>query len=82
MDPDSGNVNSEKLRQNHLLAIEAYISRVIGCPCAGTKIQLFQGVDSSTWQQEREELLIFLKGTEEHREHLQETDPGNTYKAS
>ena len=75
MDPDSGNVSNEKLQQNHLLAIEAYINRVNGCPCAGTEIQLFRWADSSTWQQKRGKLLIFLKGTKEHREGLQKADP-------
>ena len=62
IDPLTGGVNKELLHKNHQLAIDAYISRVNKAPCGNTEIILYKGPDSTTYQQQREKLLVFLKG--------------------
>lgn len=49
-DPDTGAIDKEKLKENMSLAVDAYISRVNGCPCGDTEIQLYHGPDSSEQQ--------------------------------
>ena len=74
-DSITGNVDAEKLKSNMNLAIEAYISRVDGCPCGGTSIQLFRGPEASEQQAVRSKLLTFLKGSKKQRLKLSETEP-------
>ena len=45
-DPNTGAVNMPVLKENLSRAITAYISRVNGCPCGDTTIQLYRGADS------------------------------------
>ena len=52
------------------LAIDAYISRVNGCPCGTTQIHLYQGPDTKEKQRDREKLLVFLKGSKKNKEAL------------
>ena len=68
-------MNQEKLKENMNLAVDAYISRVDGCPCGNSKIYLFRGADSSEQQLQQEKLLVFLKGTKEKKEALANSDP-------
>lgn len=75
MNPDSGQVDEQKLRTNMNLAIEAYISRVSGCPCGNTTIQLYRGADSSEDQVTRSKLLLFLKGSKKQKLEIQQENP-------
>ena len=50
LNPDTGCIDQQKLKENLDLAITAYISRVDGCPCGETTIRLFRGSDSCTYQ--------------------------------
>ena len=75
MNPDTGAIDKEKLKENMSLAVDAYISRVNGCRCGGTEIQLYHGPDSSEQQVVREKLLIFLKGSKKKKEALHHQDP-------
>jgi len=58
----TGDVNEEKLKENLLIsmAIDAYISRIDGCPCGETTIRLYR-VAKSTNQEACKKLLAFLK---------------------
>ena len=75
MNPHMGAIDKEKFKENMSLAVDAYISRVNGCPCGDTEIQLFRGPDSSEQQVAREKLLIFLKGSNKNKEVLHRQDP-------
>lgn len=73
--PNTGAIDKEKLKENMSLAVDAYISRVNGCPCGDTEIQLYRGPDSSEQQVVREKLLVFLKGSNKNKEALRRQDP-------
>ena len=75
LDPQSGAINEDKLKENLNIAIDAYISRVNGCPCGGTSIQLYRGAESNDSQVVREKLLIFLKGSKKAKESLMRQSP-------
>ena len=75
VDPQTGSIDKEKLAQNMNLAIDAYISRVDGCPCGTSKIHLYRGADSSEQQKLRKKLLIFLKSSNTKKEALRLEDP-------
>ena len=75
MNPHTGAIVKEKLKENMSLAVDAYVSRVNGCPCGDTEIQLFRGPDSSEQQEAQEKLLIFLKGSNKNKEVLHCQDP-------
>jgi len=47
IDPNSGFVNENKLKENLSMAIDAYISRVVNGPCGDTTIRLYRGAESS-----------------------------------
>ena len=47
IDKSTGVVDQEKLKHNLELAISAYISRVNGCKCGDTVVNLYEG-DKST----------------------------------
>ena len=70
VDPATGTINLSKLKENMALAIDAYISRVDGCPCGDTEIKLYRGPDTSDKQEVREKLLTFLKGSNKARSAL------------
>ena len=55
------------MKQNLNSAIDVYISRVDGSPCAGTEIHLFKGTQSDEHQKENELLKIFLKGSKKKK---------------
>ena len=71
----TGTIDAEKLKSNMNLAIDAYISRVDGCPCGSTKIHLFRGPEASEEQVVRSKLLIFLKGSKKQKQELKDTEP-------
>lgn len=74
-DNETGAINQAKLKENLNLAITAYISRVNGCPCGDTNIQLFQGSDSSHLQDISSSLDTFLKGSKKQKEELRNQQP-------
>ena len=49
----SGGVDQNMLRKNLDSAMDVYISRVDGAPCASAEMHLYKGVDSSMYQVER-----------------------------
>ena len=55
----TGAVDKDKLKENMMLAIEAYVNRVNGCPCGNSVINLYPGAVSTEHQEVREKLLIF-----------------------
>ena len=75
VDGDSGKRDDRKLRENLSLAITAYISRVSGCPCGDTTIQLFEGSTIEEHHITSEKLDIFLKGSNRQRLGLQKECP-------
>jgi hypothetical protein len=75
LDPETGNIDQAKLKENLNLAITAYVSRVNGCPCGDTNIQLFRGSDSSHLQEISSSLDTFLKGSRKQKEALQYQQP-------
>ena len=52
----SGGVDQNMLRKNLESAIDVYISRVDGAPCASTEIHLYKGVNSAKYQEKNEVL--------------------------
>lgn len=75
LDSETGNVNEEKLRNNLDLAIDAYINRVNGTSCGDTPIHLFKGATDSEQVKDRDDLLIFLKGTKKAKRTLNLNNP-------
>ena len=73
MDPTTGKVNEEKLKQNLSLVIDAYI-RVDNCPCGETSIHLYKGPTSDDYQLKRAKLPAFLK-SRKSSEKLKIEDP-------
>ncbi len=65
-DNEIGTINQAKLKEN---------SRVNGCPCGDTNIQLIQGSDSSHLQGISIGLDTFLKGSKEQKGKLQNQQP-------
>ena len=72
LDPSTGKLSEERIKENLSFAIDAYISRVDGCPCGSTIIKLYKGPDSTTRQKIRSKLTVFLKGS---NKELQSSDP-------
>lgn len=73
-----GKIDKEKLKKNLDAATDVYISVVDGSPCCGTNIHLIKGANGSTavsYQQRRENLLIFLKGTNKQKKELAKKNP-------
>ena len=50
---ETGKIDKDKLQANMESAMDVYISRVSGCPCGDTVINLFKGADSSEYQSMR-----------------------------
>ena len=72
-DPDTGKVDPSRLKTNMDIATNIYISRVNNAPCGSTKIQLFKGADSTSFQKLRDSVLVFLKGSKAEKLKLKET---------
>ena len=70
-----GDINEAKLRQNLLSAAEVYIQRCNNAPCGDTEIRLRLGADSSAFQNTREKLLRYLKGSRKEKIKLQREHP-------
>lgn len=67
IDQETGKVHVGKLRENLGLAISAYISRVNGCPCGDTTIQLYEGSTVDDYHNTSEKLDVFLKGSNKQK---------------
>ena len=72
IDKLTGKVDEEKLKENLNLAIDAYISRVDGCPMGNTTIKLYKGSECREYD---EDLHTFLKGSRKQREQLKKDKP-------
>ena len=75
VNPDTGVVDNNKLKENLEIAIDAYISRVDETPCGNTTIQLYKGSKDSTQVRDRNDLLIFLKGSKNAKLTLAQQKP-------
>ena len=69
-DPSTGSLDSDILHANLHQAADIYLQRVDKCPCGDTVIHMYKGSDSSDYQQLREKLQIFLKGSRKKKEEL------------
>ena len=65
----SGGIDKEKLENNLNSAIDIYISRVYGAPCASTKINLYKGPKSELYQKGEHE------GEQARQERTHENSP-------
>ena len=77
LDSKTGKVNDNKLKENLNDASNVYISRVNKSPCASTQIHLYKGTDSSTYQEWREMIKLYLKGKPADKEKLKNEYPDN-----
>lgn len=59
---ESGQIDQDMLKRNLDAAIDVYLERVDGAPCADTEIHLFKGADSASERAESELLKIFFEG--------------------
>ena len=65
-----GQIDKEKQKKNLEAATDVYISAVDGSSCCGTKIHLTKGatgLTANSYQERRENLLIFLRGTKKQK---------------
>ena len=67
LDSNTGKVDPEKFKRNMKLATEVYMNRVNGCPCGEGTIRLYEGADSTTYQELRGKVIQFLKGTKQQK---------------
>ena len=75
LDISTGKVDPEKFKHNMKLATQVYMNRVNGCPCGEASIRLYEGADSSTYQELRGKVIQFLKGTKQQRKNLKQQHP-------
>ena len=71
----SGGINKDILEKNLDSAMDVYISRVDGAPCASTSIHLYKGRKSDTFQKENDLFKVFLRGTKEAKKELMKIHP-------
>ncbi|XP_028409254.1 uncharacterized protein LOC114531845 [Dendronephthya gigantea] len=72
---ESGQIDQILLHKKLEAAIDIYISRVDGAPCASTHIHMYKGAESATERKESELLNIFLKGNKKQKEELKSNHP-------
>ncbi len=72
---ESGKVNEDVLAKNLASAIDVYISRVDGTPCASTEIHLVKGAENNGYQEENKLLKVLRKGKKKEKEELKRTYP-------
>ena len=75
IDLNTGEINLQKLKANLSNAIDVYIDRVDGCPCGSTAIKLYCGIDAAQELEDRDKLLVFLKGSKKQKDQLCKDDP-------
>ena len=73
----NGKIDNDKLAENLRLAMDVYIKRVDQTPFGDTVINLFPGAEAQDLQEERELLLVFLKGSEKNRTELKCKNPAS-----
>lgn len=59
--PETGLLDTNKVKKNLETATSVYIEHVNRCPCGETVIHLFPGADSSSFQEQRTHLMVYLK---------------------
>ena len=69
----SGKVDQQKLQENLSSAIDVYVNRVDGAPCASTEIHMFPGADSRVYQNENALVKIYLKGNKKKKKILKKS---------
>ena len=74
-DPDTGLLDMGQLRENLDMATSVYIDHVNNGLCGDTVIHLFKGADSSSVQQQRKHLLVYLNGSKKKKLELQKNEP-------
>ena len=74
-DAVTGKVDQLKLKANMDVATNIYICRTNGAPCGNTTIQLFRGANSSSFQDKRKEILVFLRGSKLQKLKLEKEKP-------
>ena len=74
-DPSTGSLDSDVLFANLNQAADIYLQRVDKCSCGDTVIQMYKGSNSSEYQQMREKLQIFLKGSKKKKQELRTKEP-------
>lgn len=72
---DHGKIDNHRLCQNLSDAIDVYISRVQGASCGDARIYHCRGADSSDYQDLREKLLAFIRGTKAEKLALEMNHP-------
>lgn len=71
------------MKENLDSAIDVYISRVNGIPCASTQIHLFKGEGNSHYQEETELFRTYVKGNKEAKARIEEhPNMGDKFKAT
>ena len=78
LDSKTGKVDSDRFKRNMRLATEVYINRVNQCPCGEGNISLFEGADSTKFQELRSVVIKFLKGSKQQKAALKQSNP-DTY---
>ena len=74
-------LDDTKLKKNLGAVIDVYISAVNGAPCGGKPIHLVKGAEgnlSQKYQERRERLRIFLRGSNQKKAELKENILKNT----
>ena len=74
----NGKLDKTQLKQNLEAAIDVYISAVNGSPCGGKPIHLLKGAQdelSKKYQERRQRLIIFLRGTKKKKMELKANYP-------
>ena len=75
----SGKVDNSKLKQNLSDAIDVYISRVDGAPCADTNIRLYRGANSEDYQLLNGFVKTYLNGSKVQKKKLELDHPREYY---
>ena len=70
-----GKINEDVLAKKLASAIDVYISRVDGTPCASTEIHLVKGAENNGYQEENKLLKVFLNGKKKEKGELKRTYP-------
>lgn len=74
----NGKVDMAKLKANLQAAVDVYISVVNGAPCGGKPIHLIRGAEDNLnqkYQERRQRLRIFLRGSNRQKAELKEKHP-------
>lgn len=75
LDKHTGDIDAQKLKSNLDGATDIYIQRCNKAPYGDVQILLFKGADSTYLQEEREDLLSYLKGAKKAKSELKTEKP-------